>query len=47
MRKIEVYILTDEWTSSKCIGTMKGEDEESLVSLRVRLEEKKIFKFEF
>ena len=47
MKKIKVYTLTDEGTSPKCIGTMKGEDEESLANLKMRLEEKKVLKFEF
>jgi hypothetical protein len=47
MKKIKVYTLTDEGSSPKCIGTMKGEDGESLADLRVRLEEKKVLKFDF
>jgi hypothetical protein len=44
-KKIEVYILIDEGTSPKCIGTMKGEDGKSLANLRMRSEEgKKRFK---
>ena len=41
MKKIKVYTLTDEGASSKCIGTMKGEDGESLADLRVHLRKKK------
>ena len=44
MKKIKVYTLTDEGASPKCIGTMKGEDGESLVVLRARLEEMKVLK---
>ena len=42
MKKIKVYTLTNETTSPMCIGTMKGEDGESLVDLRMRLEEMKV-----
>ena len=45
--EIKVYTLSDEWVSPKRIGTMKGEDGESLANLRVRLEESKVLKFEF
>ena len=38
MKKIKVYTLTVEGASPKCIGIMKGEDGESLVDLRVRLD---------
>jgi hypothetical protein len=40
MRKIKVYTLIDEGACLKCIGTMKGEDGESLAKLRVHLENK-------
>ena len=42
IKKIKVYLLADGGASPKCIGTMKGEDGESLGDLRVRLEENKI-----
>ena len=44
MKKIGVYILIDEGTSPKCIGTMKGEDGESSVDPRLRLEEEEKLK---
>ena len=44
MKKIGVYILIDEGTSPKCIGTMKGEDGESSVDPRLHLEEEEKFK---
>ena len=47
MKKIKVYTLTDEGSFPKCIGTMKGEDEESLADLRVCLEEKEILNLNF
>ena len=47
MKKIKVYTLIDEGASPKCIGTMKGEDGESLADLRVRLEEMKVLEFKF
>ena len=47
IKEIKVYTLTNEGTSLKCIGTMKGEDGESLVDLSVRLEDKSVSKFEF
>ena len=47
MKKIKVYTLIDKGASPKWIGTMKGEDGESLVDLRVRLEEKKVLKLKF
>ena len=47
MKKIKVYTRINEGASPKCIRTMKGEDVESLADLRVRLEEKKVLKFEF
>jgi hypothetical protein len=43
MKKIKVCKLTNEGASSQYIGTMKGEDGESLVYLRMRLEEKRKF----
>ena len=42
MKKIKVYILIGEGASPKCIGTMKGEDGESLAYLRMHLEENKV-----
>ena len=45
--KIKVYTLIDEGASPKCIGIMKREDGESLADLIVRLEEKKVLKFDF
>ena len=47
MKKIKVSILIDEGAFPKYIVTVKGEDRESLVDLRVRLEEKKNLKSEF
>jgi len=47
MMKIKVYTLAHEDASSKCIGTMKGEAGESLVDLRICLEEKCVLNFEF
>ena len=39
MKKIKVYTLIDDEVSPKYIGTMNGEDGESLAELEVRLEE--------
>jgi hypothetical protein len=36
-KKIKVRTLTDEGTSPKCIGFMKGEDGEFIAGLRVRI----------
>ena len=47
MKKIKIYTRINEGASPKCIETMKGEDGESLVDLRVRLEEKEKEKIEF
>jgi len=38
-------MFTGEKASSKCIGTMKAGDGESLVDLKVQLEKKKVLKF--
>ena len=47
VKKVKVYMVTHEGASSKCIGTMKDEEGESLADLRVWLEEKKVLLFEF
>lgn len=47
VKKIKVYTVADEVALPKCIGTMKAEEGESLADLRVRLEEKKVLKFEY
>ena len=39
MKKILVHTHSDEGASLKCIGTIKGEDGETLADLRVRLQE--------
>ena len=47
VKKVKVYTVIHEGASSKCIGTMKGEEGESLVDIRIQLEEKKVLPFEF
>ena len=47
MKKIKVYSLSDEGAPPKCIGTIKGEDGESLANIKVHLEEFKVLKFGF
>ena len=46
MTKTKVYTFINERLFPKCIGTMKGEDGESLADLRMRLEKMKVLKFE-
>lgn len=46
-KKIKLFILSGEEGAPKCIGTMKAEDGELLADLRVRLEEKKVLKFDY
>jgi len=47
MKKIRVFILTQEGSTLKDIGMMKGEDNESLSDLKFWLEEKKVLNFWF